>query len=461
MKVLLLNPPYLLGFIRSSRWAAVSISGSQWYPIWLAYCTGLLEKNGHEAKLIDALVDGTSIDDVLKEVEHFSPDITVIYTSTPSLDNDIEIGEKIKQLVDCQIVLVGPWCSINPQELLKKSNKIDFLVRGEFDYPVLHLAQGMAPKDVLGLFWKNSTGKVVQNPDQPAVTSEQLNEFPFVTDIYKRHLNIRRYKQAPQLYPFIDLFTGRGCDWGKCTFCLWPSTIQRGAPYRTRKIESVIDEFRFIKEQLPFVKEVFIQDDTLPKWRAKEIGSAIIQEGLDMTWSSYCRPDMDFETLKIMKDSGCRCIHVGYESGNLQLLKNMRKGVTPEIMERFTKDAKVAGLQIHADFIFGLPGETLETIKDTIRWAKRLDVDSYQFATPKVYPTTPLYDWLKENGCITKEGQVNYPNLSHEDLSLWTKRAMRDCYFNWNYIKRAIRKPEEIKRILRAAYHVIPQMLNQ
>jgi anaerobic magnesium-protoporphyrin IX monomethyl ester cyclase len=459
MKVLLLNPPYLPGFIRSSRWAAVSISGSQWYPIWLAYCSGLLEKNGHEAKLMDALVDGILIDDVLKEVEHFSPAITVIYTSTPSLDNDIEIGEKIKQLVNCQIVLVGPWCSINPQEILKKSNKIDFLVRGEFDYPTLHLAQGMSPKDILSLFWKNSQGEVIQNPDQPAVTSEQLNEFPFVTDIYRRNLNIRNYKQAPQLYPFVDLFTGRGCDWGNCTFCLWPSTIQRGAPYRTRNIDNVIDEFRFVKEKLPFVKEIFIQDDTLPKKRAREISSAIIQEGLDMTWSSYCRADMDFETLKMMKVSGCRCLHVGYESGNLQLLKNMRKGVTPEIMERFTKDAKAAGLQIHADFIFGLPGETKKTIRETINWAKKLNVDSYQFATPKVYPTTPLHDWLQKNGCLSQEGQINYPDLSYDELCLWTKRAMRECYFSFKYFKSIIKKPDELKRLIRSARYVIPQIM--
>ena len=312
MKILLLNPPYVPEFMRSARWAAVSISGSNWYPIYLAYCTGLLEKYGHKTKLVDGPVDRLSHEDVFRMAKDFSPDVSVLYISTVSLENDITIGEKIKELTGSYIVLVGPWCSIYPDEIIKKSDKIDSLAIGEFDYTVLELAEGKTGDKIDGLVWKNN-GKVMHNPPRTPLTPEQINDFPFVTNVYRRHLNIQNYFQAPHLHPFIDLFTGRGCSWGKCTFCLWPHTINKGALYRVGDINKTIEELEFINEKLPFVKEVFIQDDTLPAWRARELSTAIIEAGLDATWSCYARPDasMDFETLKLMKKSGCSCLHVG------------------------------------------------------------------------------------------------------------------------------------------------------
>ena len=167
---------------------------------------------------------------------------------------------------------------------------------------------------------------------------------------------------------------------------------------------------------------------------------------------------MDYETLKLMKQAGCRLLHVGYESSNLRILKNVRKGISPGIMERFTEEANRVGLKILADFIFGLPGETEETIKATIEWAKRLDVDVYQFATPKAYPNTPFCEWLEEKGYLN-DGEVDYPHLSYEDLCGWVRRAMRECYFNWNFFKRMIAKNSDVEEIKRLAYHarhVIP-----
>ena len=199
---------------------------------------------------------------------------------------------------------------------------------------MLELANGFPENKINNLSWKRS-GKIFTNPERPHVSSDQLNEFPFVTDVYNRHLNIKNYRQAPQLHPFVDLFTGRSCYWGKCTFCLWPYTINRGAPYRTRKIENVIQEMRFINDALPFVREVFIQDDTLPEWRARELSASIIKSGLDITWSCYARPDakMDYKTLSLMKRAGCRCLHVGYESADQQILRNIRKGTNQKYIQ--------------------------------------------------------------------------------------------------------------------------------
>ena len=459
MKILLLNPPYVPDFMRSARWAAVSISGSNWYPIYLAYCTGLLEKYGHKTKLVDGPVDELSHEDVFNIANDFSPDISVLYISTVSLENDIAIGEKIKELTGSYIVLVGPWCSIHPEEIIKKSDKIDSLAIGEFDYTVLELVEGKSESTVDGLVWDGG-GKTVHNSPRTPLTPEQLNDFPFVTDVYRRHLNIRNYFQAPHLHPFVDLFTGRGCSWGKCTFCLWPHTINKGAPYRERDMNSVIEELKFIKKELPFVKEVFIQDDTLSKDRARELSTAIIDDYIDITWSCYSRADMDIDTLKLMKKSGCRLMHVGYESSNPEILRNIRKGTTVEMMEKFTENANKVGLLNHADFIIGLPGETAETVKATVKWAKTLKVDSYQFTIPKPYPETPFYEWLEENGYL-KDGWANYPHLSAEDINRWMKWALRETNMNPRYLMRMMGKPKEWRRLLRSAKYVVPNVLGR
>ena len=461
MKIFLLNPPYIAEFMRSARWAAVSISGSNWYPIYLAYCTGLLEKYEHKTKLVDGPVDKLSHEDVFKIVNDFSPDISVIYISDKSLENDIAIGERIKDLTDSYIVLVGPWCSsINPDEVLKNS-RIDAITIGEFDYTILELAEGKTENKIDGLVWSNN-GRVIHNPPRKPLTPEQINDFPFVTDVYRRHLNIHNYFQAPHLHPFVDLFTGRGCSWGKCTFCLWPHTINKDAPYRVGDINRTIEELEFIKKELPFVKEVFIQDDTLPAWRARELATAIIEAGLDIRWSCYARPDasMDFETLKLIKKSGCRCLHVGYESSNPQILKNIKKGTTPKIMEKFTKMTNKVGLSNHADFIIGLPGETVETIKATVKWARKLKVDSYQFTRPYPYPGTPFYEWLEENGYL-KDGWANYPHLSAENIEKWTKWALRQTNMNPRYLLRMMRKPKEWRRLIRSARYVVPNVVRR
>jgi len=301
MKVLLLNPPFVKGFMRNARWAVVGISGSYWYPIYLAYCTGLLEREGHKAKLLDAQVDGLSHEETLKIAQDFSPQLTVLYFSTASLENDISVGQKIKQLTGSEIILVGPWASIKPEETLKKAKSIDMLARGEFDFTVLEVANKRPKKSIKGLFWKNKKGKVIQNLPRPPVSAKELDKFPFVTDVYRRHLNIRNYHQTGHQHPFVDLFTGRGCFWGQCTFCLWPHTINKGAGYRKRKIANVIKELKFINKEMPYIKEVFIQDDTLPQDRAIELSQAILKNNLKICWSGYARPNLDFQTLKLMK----------------------------------------------------------------------------------------------------------------------------------------------------------------
>ena len=455
MKVLLLTPPYIEDFMRNARWDGIGISGSQWYPIHLAYCTALLERENHEPKLLDAQVDKLSHEETYREAKKFSPELTVIYFSIKSLANDLEVGARINELTGSDVVLVGHSASFNPVETVKMSSKIGMLATGEFDFTVLDLANRVPKENIKGLVWKDAQGKVHVNPPRAPVRAEELDKFPFVTDVYRRHLNIENYHQSCHWYPYVDLFTGRGCAWGKCSFCLWPNSINKGAGYRTRSIENVIEELQFVKEEMPYVKEVYIQDDVLPRKRAVELSEAILKNNLRIRWSGYSRANLDYETLKLMKKAGCRILEVGFESSNAEILNNIKKGTSKKGMEQFAKDAKKAGVFIIGAFITGLPGETLETIKESTEWAKRLPLLRYTYTLPKPYPGTPLYAWLEEHDCLN-DGRPDYPQLSTEEIYKWNKWSLRQIYFSHNYFFRVMANPRRWLSVLRSVKYFLP-----
>ncbi len=463
MRVYLTNLPFVRGYIRSSRSSWLPVAGSNWFPIFLAYATGLLEKNGHEVRLVDAPVENISREEILKDIKEFKPDIVAIYITWDSLDNDIEIAKTIKKTNNCKIIFVGPWGSAYYKEILKRAqDSVDGILKREFEYPLLRIADGNKFDTINGLVWAKN-GEIFENTDGPAADQKQLDALPFVTSVYKKHLNIKKYKQASLLHPFVDLFTARGCSWGKCTFCLWPHTIHRNTPYRMRSIENVIEEFKYIKKELPLVKEIFIQDDTLPPGRIRELAEAILKHNLKITWSGYCRADVDYETLKLAKQSGCRLFHVGYESANQKILDNVRKGITIEQMENFTKDAKRAGLKIHGDFIVGLPGETEKTIIETLNWAKKINISDYQFIIPQPHPGTPLYEWAETNKFINTKGRMSYPNLTADDLDYWRFYIYKKIYLSPRYfishILKSLTEPKEFFRLIQVAWRGLPQLL--
>ncbi len=455
MKVLLLMPPFIPGFGRNARWDGIGISGSDWYPVYLAYCTALLEREKHEAKLLDAQVDRLSHEQTYEIAKDFAPELTVIYFSIKSLENDLTVGKHINELTGSEVVLVGHSASFDPVGYLKMAPGISALANGEFDFTVLELANKVPKEQIKGLFWKDAKGEVTENPLREPVSGEELDEFPFVTDVYRRHLNIRNYHQSCHPHPYIDLFTGRGCAWGKCTFCLWPNTLNKGAGYRTRKMDNVIEELRFVKEELPYIKEVYIQDDVLPKWRAIELSEAILENKLKIRWSGYSRADLDLKTLELMKRAGCHILETGFESSNPQILKNIKKGISVKRMEQYARDAKKAGINVVGALITGLPGETPETIKASTEWAKKLPILRYTYTLPKPYPETPFYQWLSEHDCLENE-RPNYPELSTEDIYKWNKWTLKHIYFSPNYLFRTLMKPGTWPSVLRSALYFLP-----
>jgi radical SAM superfamily enzyme YgiQ (UPF0313 family) len=266
------------------------------------------------------------------------------------------------------------------------------------------------------------------------------------------------------LSPYVSLYTTRGCP-AQCTFCLWPQTLS-GHPWRKRSTDDVAREMAKAKEYWPDVKEFFFDDDTFNIQKARTIELCAKLKPLGLTWSCTSRVTTDFETLKAMKEAGCRLLIVGYESGDPQILKNIKKGATVERARQFTKDCHKLGLVIHGDFILGLPGETRETINNTIAFAKELDVQTIQVSVAHAYPGTELYDYAVKNGFIMGDSKmvdegghqvahIEYPGLPADEIMSAVHRFYDEYYFRPKAVYRILRKAafdgHERKRLYREA----------
>jgi hopanoid biosynthesis associated radical SAM protein HpnJ len=388
MKTLLLNPPSFEGFDggASSRWPATREIASFWYPVWLAYPAGLIP----ESRLLDAPPHGVSVQQTIEISKDY--DFVVLFTSTPGFKNDVRLAEMMKsEKPSIKIAFVGPHVTVKPEETLRASEAIDFIARKEFDYSVTEFAEGRPLSQIDGISYIKD-GQVVHNPERPPL--HDLDKLPFAVDIYKRDLDITRYNVPFLLHPYIAFYTERGCP-ALCTFCLWPQTIS-GHPWRTRSSDNVAEEVKRALQYFPHMKEIFFDDDTF-SWRKSRVLEICEKfKPLKFTWSCTSRVHPDYETLKAMKDAGCRLLIVGFESGDDQILKNIKKGTTTEQGRVFMKNCKKLGLVVHGDFILGLPGETKETIEQTIRFAKELDCETIQVSIAHAYPGTELYDYMLE-----------------------------------------------------------------
>jgi len=443
LKTLLLNPPSFENFDggAGSRWPATREIESYWYPVWLAYPAGMIEG----ARLLDAPPHYVSAEETIQIAREY--EFLVLFTSTPGFPGDIRLVQKIKDVnPNIKVAFVGPHVSVLPEKSLRDCPAIDFIVRKEFDYAVTEYAHGKPLNEILGVSFLQN-GSVVHNPDRPDV--EDLDSLPHVTDIYKRDLDVRRYNVPFLLNPFVSLYTTRGCP-AQCTFCLWPQTLS-GHPWRKRSSDDVAREMAKAKEYWPEVKEFFFDDDTFNIQKARTIELCAKLKPLKLTWSCTSRVTTDYETLRAMKEAGCRLLIVGYESGDQQILKNIKKGATVERARQFTKDCHKLGLVIHGDFIMGLPGETRETINNTIAFAKELDVETIQVSVAHAYPGTELYDYAVKNGFMVADNKmvdegghqlahIQYPGLPAEEILSAVHRFYDEYYFRPKAVFRILKK---------------------
>jgi hopanoid biosynthesis associated radical SAM protein HpnJ len=442
MRTLFLNPPSFEGFDggAGSRWPASREIESYWYPVWLCYPAGMLP----DSKVLDAPPHKVSIDQTVQMASDY--ELLVLFTSTPGFHVDVKIAEMMRDLnPKMKVAFVGPPGTIEPEATLRASTAIDFVVKREFDYQIRDFAQGKPLEEIPSVVFRKNGG-FQNNPDAPVI--EDLDALPWVTKTYKRDLDFKRYNVPFLLYPYLSMYTSRGCP-AQCTFCLWPQT-HSGHRWRLRSSDDIVNECRYALENFPGLKEIFFDDDTFNYQKARTIELCSKLKKLNFTWSCTSRVTTDYDTLKAMKDAGCRLLIVGYESGDQQILKNIKKGATIDMARRFTANCKKLGLVIHGDFIVGLPGESRETIRKSIDFAKELDVETIQVSIGHPYPGTEFYDHVKKNGLITLDSMTDdtghqlpnysYPGLDKAELVDWVERFYGEFYFRPKVAFRLIRK---------------------
>jgi len=443
LKTLFLNPPSFENFDggASSRWPATREIESYWYPVWLAYPAGMLEGS----RLLDAPPHHVSSDETIAIGKQY--EFLVLFTSTPGWHGDQKLAYAMKTAnPKLKIAFVGPPVTTSPDKALNECDAIDFVCRREFDYSVVEFAEGKPLEEILGISFRKN-GRVVHNPDRPQI--QDLDALPDVTDVYKRDLDVTRYNVPFLLYPFVSLYSTRGCP-AQCTFCLWPQTLS-GHAWRKRSSDRVAREMAKAKEYWPNVKEFFFDDDTFNIQKARTVELCAKLKPLKLTWSCTSRVTTDYETLKAMRDAGCRLLIVGYESGDQQILKNIKKGATIERARDFTRDCHKLGLVVHGDFILGLPGETRETIRNTINFAKALDVETIQVSLAHAYPGTEFHDFAEKHGFIINSqsmvdagghqmAHIEYPGLPRDYVMEMVHRFYDEYYFRPKQVYRIVRK---------------------
>jgi len=458
MKSLFLQAPSFDGFDggAGARYQMSREVRSFWYPTWLAQPAALVEGS----KLIDAPPHRLKFEDVVPEAT--SRDLVVMHTSTPSFASDVRTAEALKALKpSLKIGLIGAKVAVEPEKSLEASHAIDFVARNEFDFTIKEVAEGRDLASIAGLSWRRGDGTIVHN-DERAIL-ENMDTLPFVTPVYKRDLVIENYFGGYLKHPYISFYTGRGCK-SRCTFCLWPQTIG-GHRYRTRSVGHVIEELKWARNAFPQVKEFFFDDDTLTDNvpRVMELARAIGKLGI--VWSCNAKANVPREALEVMKDNGLRLLLVGYESGNQKILHNIKKGMRVDVAKRFTKDCHELGIVIHGTFILGLPGETKETIEETIKFATEINPHTIQVSLAAPYPGTFLYNQAMENRWLVDENMdlltdrgtqvasLNYPHLSHTEIFQSVDDFYKRFYFRApkiaSIVGEMIMSPEMMKRRLR------------
>ena len=472
MKVLVANPPWPgpgYGARSDVRWPHKRSDKYIEYPIYLSYTVAVLEEAGFEMSFVDAIMDELSIEQFAERVRDIGPRLALIETSTPSIEFDLQTAAAVKEASpETFVALIGSHVTFFDEQILAENPAVDAVIRGEFEYTSADLARALDAStdlgEVPGITYRDGGGDVRRNPDRALF--EPLDQMPFPA----RHIAKGEGYRAGIYsggYP-TAMISSRGCPY-RCTFCLWPDILY-GHKFRARSAKNVVDE---IEEAVRVYghDEIYFDDDTftIDRQRVLDICRMIQERGLEqeVEWTAQCRVDtVDREMLEAMKAANCGYILFGVESGSPKMLKKMKKGITPDKVRQAFKLTREVGIKTQAFFLFGMPGETQETIQETIEFAKELNASSTQFAVAIPHPGTALYQECKTNGWLTSENWADYtseecvietPWLTAREVEEARIRAYREYYYRPQFIvgeALKIRRLADIKRLARGANSV-------
>lgn len=439
-------------------------------PTGILFVAGMLKANGVDVAILDAELFNFTANDIKKEIRKEKPRIVGISGTTPEVLTIKKVAKAIKD-VDKNIIVVlgGPHSTILPNEAIKDKN-IDYLVRGEGEITMLELTQklmlGQSVKDVKGISYRQK-GKIIHNPPRELI--KNLDEIPYQA---RDLLPVEKYTYpAPKLgkVPFVVLLTTRGCPY-QCIFC----NKMDGSSVRYMSPKRVVDEIAFIHKKYG-IKFFQFNDETfnLNHKRVFEICELIIKKKLKIQW--YCMVRSNLATKELfqkMKQAGCVRITMGVETGSQEINNILRKGTKLEQYEKAYKWAKEAGIETRGSFIIGNPYDTEKTIKQTIKFAKKLKIDEAYFNIMTPYPATRVYEMAKRGEGLrlltrdwskyTRWGDaiIELPTLSRDDLIKWQKRAHRSFYLRPSKVWYQFRRMG-LKDSIRAALVYVPALFKK
>ena len=468
--IFVLNPPVVADFCRSARWAARSRGRVQRHPDWLLTAVAVLEQAGFKVDFLDAPPMNLGREQVTSALIAGRPDLLVLHTTTPSIDSDLSYTQLVKEhRPDCRTIAVGPHVTAEPEDTLRRANgALDVIVKGEYDYTLRELA-GLVTSgwntsklsQILGISYLDGQGRPLHTSARPYL---DVNELPFPA---WKHIDPRWYRDAGKRFPFITLISGRGC-FGRCTFCR-DVPLMEGKKLRMREPELVVDEIEYNFDLFPYLREVMFETDTFTgsPSHVENVCAEILRRGLRVTWSCNCRTDVDLRLLPLMKQAGCRMLMVGFEFGTQEALDAVKKGTTLEHSVRLAREAEKLGFTVHGCFMFGAPGETLESGLKTIKFARSLSMDTVQFSGICAYPGTEMYNWADGKGFLVPEAWrgwvdenweqitvLDYPGLDKKEIDGLIDRGLKEFYLRPKQMLKmalAVRSLDDLKRKLYGA----------
>lgn len=406
MKVFILNPP-----IYSKKKSIMNVRPRQ--PLSLAYIASLFLEKNYEVNLFDANVLGYDTDKTVEEIKKYNPDILIL-TSTPvdrwecpnsHIDSVFKIINKAGVPTT---ILTGSHGSTTPEWIFKKCN-IQFIVRGEPEMTVLNLVETLTEKkdirEVGGISYKVDN-KIIHNKDAPRI--EDLDSLPFPT-YHLLPMKRYRYSFSDLPHPFSIMLSSRGCPFN-CIFCL---KIMARGKYFARSPENVVKEMEYLVKNFN-IRSVFFQDweFTIDRERVEKICDLILKKNLKILWGCNARAsDLSDKLVKKMKQAGCVRINIGFESGSQKILDKVNKGIKISDLERAVKVCRGNDINIRMYALLNLPGENKETIKETVNFFTKNNID---FMAPSLrirgipYPGTPLFKRLK---AINSRTSLDWDNV--------------------------------------------------
>lgn len=438
MRILLVNPPRFNGIpvVREER-CEITERYSVLPPYSLLQIASILRTQGHQVQLIDANGWNLSWEEVNKRIKKVKYNILIFRFTPTTFDWDTKIASVSKKNHPNALTAGICWTLRTvPKEVLQGAVDLDIYIRHEYETVTPSLISAISHGDdlstVLGIAYRGSHDVKVNGPAKPMSDWDSLPLPAF--DILP---SLKYYfTNTPHGSPFTIIYTSKGCPYS-CIFC-----TERNTKLKTRSAESILNELRYLKKKFK-VKTVTFFDETftINRERVIAIAEEIGKEKSRIIWYCNSRVDhVDEELLKIMYGGGCRGISYGVESGSQEILDNAKKGITIEQARNSIRWAKKAGIKVYCSFIFGLPGENLRTVEETIEFVKRALPTGAQFNVAVPYPGTELYKIAANKGWIRvgagwrkmyqHEAVMRTDKLSYHDLSEARKKAYRALYFN-------------------------------